>query len=455
MAPRQKGKELRHFGRAVPLALAFVLTMGAVALADNAIADGDNATPVNTNPLAMGDVCRSASSSDDALLAISRNGDYGSTNVFKKGSSVTWSVPSATPGLTAIFPDGATGSIPSNWDAVAKGSGRSPEIRAQVSYAAPDSTGSFTGTITFRATGVRDDNEPLTRDATMTVTANRITCAAPNTAPTLSLPSDMTVEGNTLGGAVVSYTATANDTEEGPLTPTCSPVSGSFFALGGPHTVNCSVTDSGSLTTNGSFTVTVVDTTVPAFTNVPADISKTATGNSQATATWTDPTATNIVDGARPVTCSPASGSTFNIGVTTVTCSASDLSSNSNSASFTVTVIYDWNGFFRPVDNLPTLNVAKAGSAIPIKFSLSGNQGLGIMAAGSPTSKVSTCETAGAADTIEETVTAGQSSLSYDASADQYTYVWKTDKSWAGTCRTLTVKLADGSIHQALFKLQK
>ena len=55
-------------------------------------------------------------------------------------------------------------------------------------------------------------------------------------------------------------------------------------------------------------------------------------------------------------------------------------------------------------------------------------------------------------DDIEQTVTAGQSSLSYGSS--QYTYVWKTDKAWAGTCRLLTVKLVDGSSHTASFKFK-
>ena len=44
------------------------------------------------------------------------------------------------------------------------------------------------------------------------------------------------------------------------------------------------------------------------------------------------------------------------------------------------------------------------------------------------------------------TVTAGSSSLSYDATLDQYTYVWKTDKAWFGTCRQLTVRLNDATV---------
>src|SRR6185295_6911527 len=39
-----------------------------------------------------------------------------------------------------------------------------------------------------------------------------------------------------------------------------------------------------------------------------------------------------------------------------------------------VNVIYNFAGFFQPVDNLPTINAATAGSAIPVKFSLSGNK---------------------------------------------------------------------------------
>jgi hypothetical protein len=38
-------------------------------------------------------------------------------------------------------------------------------------------------------------------------------------------------------------------------------------------------------------------------------------------------------------------------------------------------------------------------------------------------------------DSVESTVTAGGSSLTYDPTRDQYTYVWKTEKAWAGQCR--------------------
>jgi hypothetical protein len=58
-----------------------------------------------------------------------------------------------------------------------------------------------------------------------------------------------------------------------------------------------------------------------------------------------------------------------------------------------------------------------------------------------PGSQAVPCETGAPADPIEQTVTAGQSSLSYDALTNQYTYVWKTDKLWATKCRQLVVQL--------------
>jgi CSLREA domain-containing protein len=116
---------------------------------------------------------------------------------------------------------------------------------------------------------------------------------------------------------------------------------------------------------------------------------------------------------------------------------------------------YDFSGFFSPVDNPPDINEVKAGRAIPVKFSLGGDQGLDIFESGYPTSQQIDCASTASVDPIEETVTAGSSSLSYDATTDTYTYVWKTDKAWADTCRELVVTLNDGSTHVANFQFVK
>jgi len=125
----------------------------------------------------------------------------------------------------------------------------------------------------------------------------------------------------------------------------------------------------------------------------------------------------------------------------------------SASATFTI-VSYTFTGFFPPVDNPPVVNVAKAGSAIPVKFSLGGNLGLTILAAGYPVSQKVTCDSSAPLSDIEQTVTAGSSSLTYDAASGQYIYVWKTDKSWAGTCRQFIVRLTDGTTHKGSFQFK-
>ena len=110
--------------------------------------------------------------------------------------------------------------------------------------------------------------------------------------------------------------------------------------------------------------------------------------------------------------------------------------------------------FAQPVDNPPTLNKAKAGSAVPVKFSLNGFQGMSIIADTYPRSTSISCSSTAPVDALESTASPGASTLSYDATTDLYTYVWKTDKSWTG-CRQLTLKFAEGSIRSALFQFTK
>jgi hypothetical protein len=91
---------------------------------------------------------------------------------------------------------------------------------------------------------------------------------------------------------------------------------------------------------------------------------------------------------------------------------------------------------------------------VAVKFSLGGNQGLSILAAGYPASQQIACADGAPQDSIEQTVTAGQSSLAYDPATGMYSYTWRTDKAWAGTCRQLTLKLSDGTEHRANFKFK-
>lgn len=109
-------------------------------------------------------------------------------------------------------------------------------------------------------------------------------------------------------------------------------------------------------------------------------------------------------------------------------------------------------GTFRPpVDAPPVVNAVTAGRGIPVKFGLGGDLGLDIFATGSPASQVVACDTKELLDQVETTVSAGASSLSYDATTQTYSYVWKTDKAWSRTCRQLILEFADGTTRIAIF----
>lgn len=116
---------------------------------------------------------------------------------------------------------------------------------------------------------------------------------------------------------------------------------------------------------------------------------------------------------------------------------------------------WPFRGFLHPVDNLGVLNAMSAGAAVPIKFGLGGNRGLYILATGAPSSVSIACPGNTAPDDVEQTVTPGSSALSYAASSDGYTFVWKTQKTWAGSCRQFELRLNDGSVHTALFQFRK
>ena len=153
--------------------------------------------------------------------------------------------------------------------------------------------------------------------------------------PVITVPADMTVEAQNFSGAAVTYTASAVDDHGEPVQVTCNPPSGSVFGFG-TTTVACTARAHGESATK-RFKVTVVDTRPPAIT-VPAAEQLTTRVRQGKVVTYSA-SATDVVDGAVEVTCSPASGTTFPVGATTVTCTAADRRGNATSASFGVTIV--------------------------------------------------------------------------------------------------------------------
>ena len=112
-----------------------------------------------------------------------------------------------------------------------------------------------------------------------------------------------------------------------------------------------------------------------------------------------------------------------------------------------------FTGFFSPVDNAPIVNTAKAGSTIPVKFSLGGNRGLAIFASGYPKATKGACTAGDPVAPVEETTTSANG-LTYDPSSDQYKYNWKTPKDYAGSCYRLEVRFTDGTTFSASFRFK-
>ena len=79
------------------------------------------------------------------------------------------------------------------------------------------------------------------------------------------------------------------------------------------------------------------DLTPPTLTGAVNKTVRARKGAKRARATF-KVTANDQVDGTRPVTCKPKSGSQFRVGRTTVRCSAVDSSANTGTSTFRVLV---------------------------------------------------------------------------------------------------------------------
>jgi hypothetical protein len=316
-------------------------------------------------------------------------------------------------------------------------------------------TNTPTATETPTATQTPTNTPTLTATPTLTPTETHTPTVTPTDTPTdtptathTPTPTDTPTETPTItpsATATPTQTATPSQTPTATLTPTDTP------------TASATHTDTPTLTPSQTPTLTETPTNTPMETSTSTN-TPTSTPTDTPTSTPTDtPTPTNTAtDTPTPTNTStniPTSTPTATSTPTPMNTPTNTPSPTSTSTATATANLYNFTGFFQPVDNLPTLNLVNAGRSIPVKFSLGGYQGLSIFASGYPSSSTVTCGVT-AIDAIEETVIAAASSLSYDASTDQYIYVWKTDKAWAGMCRTLVIKLVDGTYHRANFKFK-
>ena len=134
-------------------------------------------------------------------------------------------------------------------------------------------------------------------------------------------------------------------------------------------------------------------------------------------------------------------------------CSAVDHAGNTSHSTFNVIVSYGFGGFYRPVDNLPTVNVVKAGSAIPVKFSLGGDQGLNVFASGYPASVNDVCSAQRRMRSRKRSPPVAAASAMTRQRPVQLRL--EDRQELGGHCRQLQVKLRDGSSRWAAFNFTR
>jgi hypothetical protein len=301
-----------------------------------------------------------------------------------------------------------------------------------------------TGKTTVTCTAKDRANNVATTSFVVTITAP----------PTVTVPANITAEATSSAGAAVTFSASAKDWQGNPLTPTCTATSGSTFALGST-TVTCTATDAygqGS----ASFTVTVADTQPPVFAGVPGTITAYATSTAGALVSYTLPTAVDVVDGVRPVSCSPPSGA-FPVNQSTVTCTSSDTHGNTATVTFTVWVTYqaptDGSFFMQPI-NPDGSSIFKRGSTVPVKFALTGaSAGIGNLVAKLYLAKVSNTIEGSYLEAVSNGASDSGNTFRYDPQAQQYVFNLSTTALATGTW-SLRVDLGDGVVHQVNVSLR-
>jgi len=124
---------------------------------------------------------------------------------------------------------------------------------------------------------------------------------------------------------------------------------------------------------------------------------------------------------------------------------STDAVGNTTTQAVTYSVRFSFTGYFGLSNT--ALNRAEAGDPVLLLFSLGGNNGLSVFAAGQPTSVQINCTTRAPIGSTSPT----SGLLFYTPLISTYTYRWTTASPWKKTCRRFSATFADGSVHAVDF----
>jgi serine protease AprX len=280
------------------------------------------------------------------------------------------------------------------------------------------------------------------------------------------------IPGKTFGDADFSVSAAAS-----------SGLAVSFSASG-----NCTISDSTvHITGAGSCTITAsqagldvygIDQTAPKPWYPAPNVSQTFS-IARAMLTVTADNQTQILNGPNPAftfkitgfvnnetpavlstqpVCTSIATQTSPVGQYPITCSGGAADNyDFTYVNGTLTILYNFSGFFQPIDNPPLLNIANSGRAIPIKWRLTDYYGNPVTNLSSVNVAAATliCSLGTTPDQLEEYAT-GSSGL-LNQGDGYYHFNWASPKSYAGSCKTLVFDLGEGAGqgHTVLFQFTK
>jgi len=153
----------------------------------------------------------------------------------------------------------------------------------------------------------------------------------------------------------------------------------------------------------------------------------------------------DTVDGSGIEACDGTVGNgsaldTSAVGQHQFSVTAKDHAGRMTTVTHSYAVVYAFSGLDAPAGK----SSPKAGSAIPVWFSLGGVGDL------SAVRDVTVSDSCGGAQTNGAAISMN-GRLRYEQDSDRFMFVWKTEKSWSGSCRLLQVTLNDGTTHTAAF----
>jgi len=227
-----------------------------------------------------------------------------------------------------------------------------------------------------------------------------------------------------------------------------TPASSTFDTTGAGQSASSQATDFAGNTGTGSLLGVNVDASYPTFGACPSGGPFPLGSGSHAVGPISASDTGSGIDAA----ASTLSGSVdaSSVGEKTVNLIAYDYVGHGAAKSCKYYVQYAFDGLFAPIDRPTTMNISKAGQAIPLKWRLTDAGGNPITNLASVIVTVTgvSCALGTSTDLVEE-VASGSSGLQ-NLGDGNYQFNWKSPTSYAGSCKSLNLNLGEGTVRTGL-----